>query len=138
MSRFVFVGERRSSRAIKLNVRWEDGRLSGKTLHDALRACGIEPAEEVFLNLFREAPGRRLDRGALRRVRRLAAEGLEVVALGCKVRRALDRAGVVHRPMVHPAARGAIRARAVYRAHVAAVLGDARTASAPSAPGAAA
>jgi hypothetical protein len=134
----VFVGERRSPRAIKLGVKWEDGRLSGKTLFDALRAAGIEPTAHLYLNLFREEPGRRIDRAALRRVRALARQGLLVVGLGCKVQRALDHAGVAHRPLTHPAARGAVRRRAVYQAHVAAVLGAGTDAPAWPTPGAAA
>ena len=125
MSRFLFVGEKRSARAIRLGVRWEDGRLSGKTLHEALRACGVDPAAEQFLNLFREGRGLRVDRAALRRVRAAGADGLTVVAMGCKAQLALERAGVRFMPLVHPAARGVIRTRAVYQAHVASVVGAA-------------
>jgi uracil-DNA glycosylase len=122
-ARFLFVGEQRSRRAIRLGVRWEDGRLSGKTLHDALRAAGLDPAEQTFVNLFREAPGRhRVDRAALARIRVLAATGFPVVAMGCKVQEALVRAGVRHVPLVHPAARGVIRTKCLYQAHVAGVL----------------
>jgi hypothetical protein len=71
-------------------------------------------------------------------VRALAGEGVVVVAMGCKVQRALDRAGLVHRPLIHPATRGAIRTRAVYQAHVAAVLGAGRDASARPSAGTAA
>jgi len=122
-ARFVFVGERRSPRARSLGVRWEHGRLSGKTLFDALRAAGVEPGDQCYLNLFREPPGRGVDRVALRRVRELAAAGVLVVGMGCKVQTGLDRAGVGHVRLVHPAARGLIRTRAVYQAHVATVLG---------------
>jgi hypothetical protein len=76
----------------------------------------------VFVNLFRERPGLRVDRGALRRIRSLVDDGLTVVAMGCKVQEALLRAGVPFLPLVHPAARGVIRTRAVYQAHVAAVI----------------
>ena len=48
-ARFVFVGEKRSARAIRLGVRWEDGRLSGKTLFEALRAAGTDPAAHLYL-----------------------------------------------------------------------------------------
>jgi hypothetical protein len=95
-ARFVFVGEKRSERAIKLGARWEDGRLSGKTLFDALRAVGLEPREHAYVNLFRDGTGRRLERAALRRVRELAAAGVLVVGMGCKVQTGLDRAGVGH------------------------------------------
>ena len=39
-TRFIFVGERRSRRAIQMGVRWEHGRLCARTLHAALRAIG--------------------------------------------------------------------------------------------------
>jgi hypothetical protein len=104
-------------------VRWEDGRLSGKTLFDALRAAGVEPGDQCYLALFRESPERGADRGALRRVRELAAAGVLVVGMGCKVQRALARHRAGHLPLVHPAAPGLVRTRAVYQAHVATVLG---------------
>ena len=56
-------------------------------------------------------------------MRSLADEGLPIVGMGRLVQRTLERAGVPHLRLVHPAARGAIRARAAYQAHVAAVLG---------------
>ena len=131
--RFVFVGEKRSARAVRLGVTWEDGRLSGKTLFDALRAAGIDPASHLYLNVFRESRRRVLDRAAVRRLREFAADGLLVVGMGCKVQTVLERAGIPHIPLVHPAARGVIRTRAVYHAHVAARLGPhARSGSAPS------
>lgn len=120
---FAFVGEKRSPRAIKLGVHWHHGRLSGKTLFDALRECGVDPTAEVYLNLFREAPGHTIDPAALRRIRALASAGVLIVAMGCKVQVALVRAGVGHLPLVHPAARGVIRTRTAYQGHVAAVLG---------------
>ena len=51
------------------------------------------------------------------RLEELEGEGPQLV------QRALGRAGVAHRRLIHPAARGAIRARATYQAHVATVLG---------------
>lgn len=131
-ARFVFVGERRSPRARSLGVTWADGRLSGKTLFDALRAAGPEPGEHAYVNLFREPPGRGVDGAALRWVRELAAVGVVVVGMGCKVQAELDGAGVGHLRLVHPAARGLIRRRATYQAHVAAVLGPHL---APTSPG---
>jgi hypothetical protein len=31
---------------VTYGARWEDGRLSGKTLFDALRAAGVEPQDQ--------------------------------------------------------------------------------------------
>jgi hypothetical protein len=122
-TRFIFVGERRSRRAIQLGVRWEHGRLCARTLHAALRTIGLAPEEQAYVNLYFDAEPPALNEALLARLRALAAEGVEIVGLGRLVQRALERAGVPHRRLIHPAARGAIRARAVYQAHVASVLG---------------
>ncbi len=122
-SALVFVGERRSQRARQLNASWTTGGLAASTLHAALRACGIEPRAVVFLNLFREGDGALiLEEAAFARVRALASEGRTVVALGRAVQHTLTRNGVPFLALTHPAARGQIRMRAVYQAHVAAVL----------------
>jgi hypothetical protein len=52
----------------------------------------------------------------------VAALGVPLVALGRRVEAALARDGLPHRFLIHPAARGAIRRRDRYQAHVAAVL----------------
>jgi hypothetical protein len=122
-TRFVFVGERRSQRAIQLGVRWEHGRLCARTFHAALRAIGLAPEEQGYVNLYSDAEPPALDEAVLARLRALATEGVEIVGLGRLVHHALERAGVDHRQLIHPAARGAIRARAAYQAHVASVLG---------------
>jgi hypothetical protein len=127
--RFVFVGERRSRRAIRLGVRWEHGRLCARTLHAALRAIGLDPEKQEYVNLYSDAEPPALDEAVLARLRALAAEGIEIVGLGRIVHRALQRVGVEHRQLIHPAARGAIRARGAYQAHVASVLGRAQEAA---------
>jgi len=110
----VFVGERRSRRAVELGAHWTDGRLCAKTLHDALRRAGVDPAHVVFLNLFHDEPADDLPcENALQAVRSLAGTGACIVALGRRVQAALTCAGVAHVGLVHPAARGAIRARRV-------------------------
>jgi hypothetical protein len=118
---FVFVGERRSARAIAMGVTWEDGRLAAHTLHDALRHLGLDPAVQRYLNLWDDHG--RPDAAGRRRLRLHAARGGPIVGLGRRVQRELTRAGIPHLAVVHPAARGAIRTRARYRAHVATVLG---------------
>ena len=132
VTRFAFVGERRSRRAIDLGVYWENGRLAAKTLHAALRAAGLEPEAHVYLNLFgddAEAPSE----AALEALRALVAEGVTVVGMGDVVQKVLERAGLPHLRLIYPAARGAIRSRAVYQAHVAMVLGQEHPAQAPAA-----
>ena len=122
--RFVFVGERRSRRAIDLGAHWTDGRLCARTLHEALHCAGIDPASAAFVNLYHDEPADRAPcANTVEAVRSLAAAGACIVALGRQVQAALAGAGVAHVALVHPAARGAIRARAAYRRHVAEVLG---------------
>lgn len=124
--RYVFVGEKRSRRAIELGVHWTDGRLCAKTLHEALRALGLDPRHQRFLNLYQDREGWAVNPAALAELRSLAETGIVIVGLGRRVQAALRRTGLPHRSLVHPAARGFIRGRAVYQARVAAVLGHQR------------
>jgi hypothetical protein len=98
-------------------------------LHAALRAIGIAPEEQRYVNLYSDIEPLTLDEVVLARLRMLAADGVAIVALGRLVDRALQRAGVEHHQLIHPAARGAIRARAAYQAHVASVLGRVQAAT---------
>lgn len=106
----LFVGERRSERAKQLNVTWRDGALAGKQLFDALRKVGFEPTEAEYCNLFE---------GKLKFVRRHRGP---VVAMGKIVQERLRKEGIQFIPMIHPAARGKIRAKRRYAAHVGSVL----------------
>ena len=119
---YVFVGEKRSRRAIALGVHWEDGRLAARTLQDALVASGLDPREQLYANVFLDGDGHTVDPLAVTRLRRLAEAGHRIVALGRLVQRALTRAGIPHLQLTHPAARGAIRRKSTYQAHVRAVL----------------
>ena len=102
--RYVFVGEKRSHRAIAMAVRWENGRLAARTLHDALRAAGLEPAEQRYLNAFLDGEGWTLDPAALATVRGLADAGTPVVGMGRRVQAVLARAGVDHPSSIRPRA----------------------------------
>lgn len=125
----LFVGERRSHAAIRLGVRWEDGRLAARTLHAALRASGLDPAAQVYTNLFTDPPPGGgvppfVVAAPIRaQLHAAAALGVPLIALGRRVEAALAREGLPHRFLIHPAARGAIRRRDRYQAYVAAVLG---------------
>lgn len=121
---FVFVGEKPSRRAFGSGASWQNGRLAAKTLHDALRACGIEPAEQQYINLFGDDPDAPPVANAisLRRIRQAEARGYQVVALGQKVTRELSKHSIIHLRLIHPAARGSIRKKSRYHAHVAAQL----------------
>ena len=114
------------------HARWEGGGQCATTLRTALAACGIDPARVAYRNLFEEIgqgpctavaePPLVVDRAALAAVRSSQAAGLAIVALGRRVEAALQRAGVPCRYLPHPAARGRVRRRETYRAHVAAVI----------------
>lgn len=107
----LFVGERRSNKAKTMGVRWQDEALAAKPLFEALRLIGIDPAACQFVNWFEGG------KGAVRSTK------LPVVAMGNKVQAALAQEGIAFVPLVHPAARGKIRATDRYRAHVKARLG---------------
>jgi hypothetical protein len=108
MSWLLIVGEERSPKAIRMGVRWEDEALAAKPLFEALRACGLDPLADCrFVNWF-EGDGPAVVRGWTG----------PVVALGRKVEKALGREGRAFVFVTHPAARGAIRRRDRYVAHV--------------------
>jgi hypothetical protein len=127
MSRFLFVGERSSEKAFRMGWTWESGRLAAKPLFEALAACAIAPQACGFVNLFGERPnaptsGTRTIEDRILVIRAAAEAGTRIVALGNRVSAALARGNVPHLTLTHPAARGAIRLREAYIAHVREVL----------------
>jgi hypothetical protein len=120
----IFVGEKRSKTAIKMGVRWNDGRLAAKQLFDALNACGVNPRLQVFVNWWKDNGFVNYD--TLVFLSRVADE-TPVIAMGRKVHKALEQAGISHYTIVHPAARGKIRNKKRYARHVRDVLGLVRS-----------
>lgn len=116
---FMFVGERRSAKAVRMGVRWEDEALAAKPLFDALRHWGVEPADQQYVNLFHEdvTGPCRLNPEAAPLVRASQAT-FRIVALGNRVAKVLDGLAIPYTKIVHPAARGKIRLRATYIAHI--------------------
>lgn len=115
----IFVGECRSLTARRRGWTWRDGRLAAKPLFEALGAMGVNPELHDFMNLWTDdsvTPVVPWQRVALLRTRR--AEGVVIVALGQRVSAELARREIDHVALVHPAARGRIRKRARYVAHV--------------------
>jgi hypothetical protein len=112
--KIVFIGEERSETAKRMKVRWEDGRLAAKQLFDAFEVCGWSPAQCVFFNLF--------ERGAGKKLAAHQAAGRPMIAMGQKVQRQLTKRGVKFVPMVHPAARGAVRRKDRYAQEVQSAL----------------
>ena len=112
--RFLFVGVARSQKAIAMDVTWIDGRLAAKQLFDALRANGIDPAKQKFVNVT--------EPGALDTIQKYARRRgtWMVVAMGQYVHlqlRGLLDATQYYR-IVHPAARGTIRRKENYVEHI--------------------
>lgn len=125
--RYFFVGEKPSITAHIRGWRWEDGRLAAATLFEALRHSGIDPLLCGYANLFGDSPtsqvsltGEAVARAAV--IDGVRRGGVQIVAMGKKVSAALDHLDVPHTMIVHPAARGAIRAKGRYEAHVMEVL----------------
>jgi len=123
-TKIMFVGERRSDTAKRKGWTWRDGRLAAKTLFEALRGISVDPLAQEFCNLYPDEP-RPLEvtDHRKRRLREIARTDVKIVALGRKVSDGLAELGIEHVAIVHPAARGWIRGRGRYAAHVREVLG---------------
>lgn len=123
---FLFVGERPSRQAVKIGATWQNGRLAGKQLHDALRALHIDPGAHDYMNIWRWPERSVLDgpdeAESIVRIRQQHEHGRTVVGMGALVCAVLRREGIPHLQLIHPAARGAIRKKERYTAHVRAVL----------------
>lgn len=126
MTRFLFVGERPSHQAARIGATWENGKLAAKQLHDALRALNIDPAGQRYVNLW-TVPGtgptdEPVSAAALVELEQATRDGYTVIGMGQLVSRALSEHGIPHLLIVHPAARGAIRKKERYTAHVRSIL----------------
>jgi hypothetical protein len=131
-ARFLFVGEKPSEKAVAIRARWETGQLASRTLHHALAAIGVEQAERVFINLFGDRPEAQISETATvrrraARIREKQREGFLVVGMGRNVQRMLERHGIEHLRLTHPAARGRIRRKELYIAHARQVLVERQT-----------
>lgn len=104
--KYLFVGERRSDRAIQMNVTWVDKRLAAAHLSKAVENIGIDWNECAFLNVFED------DLNEIK-----SFEGI-VVAMGRKVEKELKKHQIRHEFIYHPATRGEIRNIEKYKAHV--------------------
>src|SRR4051812_32569471 len=95
---FLFIGEKRSKRAVQMGVTWSDKKLAGKQLYDALTTIGINYDECSFINIF--------ERGNISKIKEHS--GLRI-AMGMKVKKEMEKRGIEHIFIFHPAARGKIR-----------------------------
>lgn len=110
MTLVLFVGERKSPTARRRRWSWEDGRLAAKQLFDAFDAVGFDSRKAKFLNVKA--------RGAKSVLEYNTHFGCPIIGMGRVAQATLNRWGFGHIDMVHPAARGKIRAKKRYAAEV--------------------
>jgi len=109
----LFIGEEQSPTAKKMGWEWGSNHLCSKTLMEALDTCEeFDKSNANFINLFKDGE---LNREALHFIREWKSP---CVAMGQKVQNALKKEGLHPWEMIHPAARGKIRAKENYAAHV--------------------
>jgi hypothetical protein len=113
--RILFVGERRSPRAIQMGVTWKDRRLAGKQLFDAFDTLGVDSSKFEFTNVFETED-------FFDHLEIATEKNIPIIGMGQKVQRVLRNMDIEHIPMVHPAARGSIRKKERYAEHVNGVL----------------
>ena len=106
MKKYLFVGERRSNLAIKMNVTWVDKRLAAAHLSKAVENLGINWDDCAFLNVFEDN---------VEDIRNF--KGV-IVGMGRKVERELNKHNIQHEFIYHPATRGAVRNIEKYKQHV--------------------
>ncbi len=106
MKKYLFVGERRSELAKKMNVTWVDKRLAAAHLSKAVENLGINWNECAFLNVFED------DIDQIK-----SFKGI-IVAMGRKVEKELKKHQIEHEFIYHPATRGSVRNIERYKNHV--------------------
>ena len=111
MMRILFVGERRSPRAIQMGVTWKDRRLAGKQLFDAFDTLVIDPSKFEFTNVSETED-------FFDHLEIATEKNIPIIGMGRKVQRVLNNMDIEHIPMIHPAARGSIRKKERYAEHV--------------------
>ena len=106
MKKYLFVGEKRSELAIKMNVTWVDRRLAAAHLSKAVEAIGIKWDECAFLNVFED------------KIEDIMSFKGVVIGMGRKVEKELKKHQIQHEFIYHPATRGAVRNIEKYKQHV--------------------
>lgn len=123
MSKFLFIGEKPSKTALEKKLAWRHGKLAAKQLFDALRKVKINPEDHTFTNLFQPILNtEKICRNSIKRIKRAYKNGYILVGMGKKVQTELVKRELEHIPIVHPAARGKIRKKRRYTAHIRAAL----------------
>jgi hypothetical protein len=106
MKKYLFVGEKRSEMAKKMNVTWVDRRLCAGHLSKALDNLGIDWNECAFINVFEDD------------IQDIKVFKGVVIAMGRRVERELKKHQIEHEFIYHPATRGTIRIIENYKQHV--------------------
>lgn len=106
MKKYLFVGERRSPTAIKMNVTWVDKRLCAGHLYKALDFIGINWNECEFKNVFED------------NIEDIKKFNGIIVGMGRKVEKELKKFNIKHEFIYHPATRGSVRNIERYKNHV--------------------
>lgn len=118
MTKLLFIGECRSLTAKAKDWTWEDGRLAAKPLFEALEAMGVNPRDHEYTNLWMDTSPPAIAANKFEWLGMKRDSGFVLVALGKRVSAQLEAKHVDHVALVHPAARGRIRKRERYHAHV--------------------
>jgi hypothetical protein len=119
--KFLCVGERRSVTAIRRGWTWADGHLAARTLRQAMHGLGLSYGYHYVCTNILDDDGV-WSTHTMNSIADMEAKGWKIVALGKEAARYLSAYEITHVTLVHPAARGAIRKRERYDAHVAAIL----------------
>ncbi len=106
IKKYLFVGERRSELAKKMNVTWVDKRLAAAHLSKAVENLGIDWSECAFKNVFED------------KIEDIMSFKGIVIAMGRKVERELKKHQINHLFIYHPATRGSVRNIEKYKNHV--------------------
>ena len=106
MKKYLFVGERRSNLAVKMNVTWVDKRLAAAHLSKAVEFIGIDWNECAFKNVFED------------KIEDIMSFKGVIIAMGRKVERELKKHQIEHEFIYHPATRGKVRIIENYKNHV--------------------
>ena len=102
--KLLFIGQERSQLAQDRGVYWEDEAQCANQLFRALRANGIDPNKD-----------KNIDQKSLNKINKW--EG-EKIGMGNIVGRMLTHLKIDHTKIVHPSARGKIRAKELYIQHI--------------------
>ena len=106
VKKYLFVGEKRSELAKKMNVTWIDRRLAAAHLSKAVENIGINWNECAFINVFEDD------------INNIKSFKGVVIGMGRKVEKELKKHQIDHEFIYHPATRGAVRNIEKYKQHV--------------------